>query len=112
MPAAAASRTAPATDAAPSDATIGCPAGRPARKHRPPCPCRSIHGPRSAPTPRDTTRPATAKAVWPPEGRTAEAEAGLRQALAILQRIGAANAVDVSAELDALPGTPDPASAS
>jgi tetratricopeptide (TPR) repeat protein/transcriptional regulator with XRE-family HTH domain len=45
------------------------------------------------------------------EGRTAGAEDGLRQALAILQRIGAAEAADVSAELDALPGTPDPASA-
>jgi hypothetical protein len=33
----------------------------------------------------------------------------LRQALAILQRIGAAEAADVSAELDAVPGTPDPA---
>jgi hypothetical protein len=45
-------------------------------------------------------------------GRTVEAEDGLRQALAILQRIGAAEAADVSAELDALPGTLDPASAS
>ena len=45
-------------------------------------------------------------------GRTAEAEDKLRQALAIFQRIGAAEAADVSAELDALPGTPDPASAS
>ena len=45
-------------------------------------------------------------------GRTADAEAGLRQALAILQRIGAAEAAGVSAELDALPGTPDPAPAS
>jgi tetratricopeptide (TPR) repeat protein/transcriptional regulator with XRE-family HTH domain len=44
-------------------------------------------------------------------GRAAEAEDRLRQALAILQRIGAAEAADVSAELDALPGTPDPASA-
>jgi tetratricopeptide (TPR) repeat protein len=35
-------------------------------------------------------------------GRTAGAEDGLRQALAILQRIGAAEAADVSAELDAL----------
>jgi hypothetical protein len=33
----------------------------------------------------------------------------LRQALAIFQRIGAAKAADVSAELDALPGAPDPA---
>ena len=45
-------------------------------------------------------------------GRIAEAEDKLRQALAILQRIGAAEAADVSAELDALPGAPDPASAS
>jgi len=34
------------------------------------------------------------------------------QALAILQRIGAAQAAGVSAELDTLPGTPDPAPAS
>ena len=45
-------------------------------------------------------------------GRTAEAGKTLRQALAIFQRIGAAEAADVSAELDALPGTPDPASTS
>ena len=45
-------------------------------------------------------------------GRTAEAEAGLRQALAIFQRIGAGEAAEVSAELDALPGAPDPASTS
>ncbi|HEY4463721.1 MAG TPA: tetratricopeptide repeat protein, partial [Streptosporangiaceae bacterium] len=45
-------------------------------------------------------------------GRTAETEDRLRQALAILQRIGAAEAADVSAELDALPGTPDPPPAS
>jgi tetratricopeptide (TPR) repeat protein/transcriptional regulator with XRE-family HTH domain len=45
-------------------------------------------------------------------GRTDGAEDGLRQALAILQRIGAAETVGVSAELDALPGTPDPAPAS
>jgi hypothetical protein len=45
-------------------------------------------------------------------GRTADGEAGLRQALAILQRIGAAEAADVSAELGALPGAPDPFSAS
>jgi tetratricopeptide (TPR) repeat protein len=45
-------------------------------------------------------------------GRTAEAEDGLRHALTILQRIGAAEAADVFAELDALPGTLDPASAS
>jgi len=45
-------------------------------------------------------------------GRTAEAEDRLRQALAILQQIGAAEAADLSAELEALPGTPDPASAS
>ena len=44
-------------------------------------------------------------------GRTAEAEKRLRHALAILQRIGAAEAADISAELDALPGTPDLASA-
>jgi hypothetical protein len=43
-------------------------------------------------------------------GRTAEA--GLRQALAILQRIGAAEAADVSAELGTLPAAPDPFSAS
>jgi tetratricopeptide (TPR) repeat protein len=41
-------------------------------------------------------------------GRTAEGEAGLREALAIFQRIGAAEAADVSAELDALSG-PQPA---
>jgi tetratricopeptide (TPR) repeat protein/transcriptional regulator with XRE-family HTH domain len=45
-------------------------------------------------------------------GRTDGAEDRLRQALAILQRIGAAETVGVSAELDALPGTPDPAPAS
>jgi tetratricopeptide (TPR) repeat protein len=45
-------------------------------------------------------------------GRAAEAEDKLRQALAIFQRIGAAEAADVPAELDALPGTPDPAPAS
>jgi tetratricopeptide (TPR) repeat protein/transcriptional regulator with XRE-family HTH domain len=45
-------------------------------------------------------------------GRTAEAEDKLRQALAIFQRIGAAEAADVPAELDAPPGTPDPAPAS
>ena len=45
-------------------------------------------------------------------GRAAEAKDRLRQALAILQRIGAAEAAGVSAELDALPGTPDPAPAS
>jgi len=44
--------------------------------------------------------------------RTAEAEDRLRHALAILQRIGAAEAADVSAELDALPEAPDPASTS
>jgi tetratricopeptide (TPR) repeat protein/transcriptional regulator with XRE-family HTH domain len=44
--------------------------------------------------------------------RTAEAEVRLRQALAILQRISAAEAADISAELDTLPGTPDPAPAS
>ena len=42
----------------------------------------------------------------------AEAEARLREALAILQQIGSAEAADVSAELDALPGAPDPASTS
>jgi hypothetical protein len=36
-------------------------------------------------------------------GHRAEAEAGLRQAPAILQESGAAEAADVSAELDALP---------
>ena len=45
-------------------------------------------------------------------GRTAEAEDRLRHALAILQRIGAAETAGVSAELDALPGTPDPAPSS
>jgi len=40
------------------------------------------------------------------EGRTAEAETGLRQALALFQRIGAAEAAVLSAELDALPGAP------
>jgi tetratricopeptide (TPR) repeat protein/transcriptional regulator with XRE-family HTH domain len=45
-------------------------------------------------------------------GRTPEAEDRLRQALAIFQRIGAAGAAGVSVELDALPGTPDPAPAS
>jgi hypothetical protein len=45
-------------------------------------------------------------------GRTAEAEAGLRQALAIFQRTGASEAADVSAELDALPGAPGPTSTS
>jgi tetratricopeptide (TPR) repeat protein/transcriptional regulator with XRE-family HTH domain len=44
--------------------------------------------------------------------RTAVAEDRLRQALAILQRIGAAEAADVCAELDALPGAPDPTSTS
>ncbi|MGH3070581.1 MAG: hypothetical protein ACRDOH_16795 [Streptosporangiaceae bacterium] len=34
-PAARAARTAPVTDSAPSETTIGCPARRPARKHRP-----------------------------------------------------------------------------
>jgi tetratricopeptide (TPR) repeat protein/transcriptional regulator with XRE-family HTH domain len=42
-------------------------------------------------------------------GRTADAEAGLRNALAIFQRIGAAEAAGVSAELDALAAAPDPA---
>jgi hypothetical protein len=41
-------------------------------------------------------------------GRIAEAEDGLRQALAIFQRMGAAEAEGVAAELDALPGAPDP----
>lgn len=36
----------------------------------------------------------------------------LRGCPAILQRIGAAEAADVSAELDARPGAPDPASSS
>jgi hypothetical protein len=48
----------------------------------------------------------------PAAGRTPEAEDRPRQALAIFQRIGAAETAGVSAELDALPGTPDPASAS
>ena len=42
--------------------------------------------------------------------RTADAEAGLRQALAIFQRIGAAEAAGVSAELGARAGAPGPAS--
>ena len=42
-------------------------------------------------------------------GRTADAEDGLRKALAIFQRIGAAEATGVSAELDALAAAPDPA---
>ena len=42
-------------------------------------------------------------------GRTADAEAGLRNALAIFQRIGAAEAAGVSAELDALAAAPDTA---
>jgi len=37
-------------------------------------------------------------------GRTAEGEAGLRQALVIFKRIGCAEAIDVSAELDAPSG--------
>jgi tetratricopeptide (TPR) repeat protein/transcriptional regulator with XRE-family HTH domain len=45
-------------------------------------------------------------------GRTADAEDRLRHALAIFQRIGAVEAAGVSAQLDALPGTPDPAPAS
>ncbi len=45
-------------------------------------------------------------------GHTAEAEERLRQALAIFQRIGSAETTNVSAELDALHGTPDPASTS
>jgi tetratricopeptide (TPR) repeat protein/transcriptional regulator with XRE-family HTH domain len=43
-------------------------------------------------------------------GHTAEAEEGLRQAMAIFQRIGSAETADVSTELDALHGTLDPAS--
>ena len=39
-------------------------------------------------------------------GRTADAEAGLRQAREIFQRIGAAEASGVSAELDALTTSP------
>ncbi len=42
-------------------------------------------------------------------GPTAEAEDKLREALAIFQRIGAAEAAGVSAELDALAAAPDPA---
>ena len=49
---------------------------------------------------------------WPGLGRcalavgdTAKAEDRLRQALEIFQWIGAAEAADVAAELDALPGT-------
>jgi hypothetical protein len=41
------------------------------------------------------------------DGHTAEAEETLRQALAIFQQIRAAETADVSAELDALQGTPD-----
>jgi hypothetical protein len=44
-------------------------------------------------------------------GRPAEAEGTLRQALEIFQRIGAAEAAGVAAELDALPGRPGPPSA-
>jgi tetratricopeptide (TPR) repeat protein len=44
------------------------------------------------------------------DGHTAEAEETLRQALAIFQQIRAAETADVSAELDALQGTPDTAS--
>ena len=43
-------------------------------------------------------------------GRTAEAAGQLRQALEIFRRIGAAEAADVAAELDALPGTTGPVS--
>jgi tetratricopeptide (TPR) repeat protein len=50
-----------------------------------------------------------ARCAWAADNRT-EAEAGLRQALAIFQQSGAAEAADVSAELDALtragPATP------
>jgi tetratricopeptide (TPR) repeat protein len=42
-------------------------------------------------------------------GHTAEAEDNLRQALEIFQRIGAAEAADVSAELEALAGARPPA---
>jgi tetratricopeptide (TPR) repeat protein/transcriptional regulator with XRE-family HTH domain len=45
-------------------------------------------------------------------GHTAEAEEGLRQAMAIFQRIGSAETADVSTELDALHGPLDPASPS
>jgi tetratricopeptide (TPR) repeat protein len=38
-------------------------------------------------------------------GRTADARAGLRQALEIFQRIGAADAAEAAAELDALAET-------
>jgi tetratricopeptide (TPR) repeat protein/transcriptional regulator with XRE-family HTH domain len=44
-------------------------------------------------------------------GRTEEGGGQLRQALEIFQRIGAAEAADVAAELDALPGTPGQAAA-
>ena len=48
--------------------------------------------------------------VRPAAGRTAEAEErGCAKALAIFQRIGAAEAIGVSAELDALAAAPDPA---
>ncbi len=40
-------------------------------------------------------------------GRTADAQAGLRQALEIFQRIGAAEANGVAAELGALTAAPD-----
>ena len=40
-------------------------------------------------------------------GRAGQAESWLRQALAIFERIGAAEAADVSAELDALAGSPE-----
>jgi hypothetical protein len=47
-----------------------------------------------------------------PKAAPPEAEAGLRQALALFQRIGAAEAADVSAELDAPAGAPGPGSTS
>jgi hypothetical protein len=51
-----------------------------------------------------------------PDGRDSAGRCGAhrgdRLGLAILQRIGAAEAADVPAELDALPGAPDPPFAS
>ena len=43
------------------------------------------------------------------DGRIAEADGDLRQALEMFQRIGTAEAAEVAAELDALPGAADPA---
>ena len=55
----------------------------------------------AAPGMRLTRWPAWAAAPWPPAD-TADAKASLRQAQEIFQRIGAAEAAGVAAELDAL----------